>query len=78
MISELLSIVSTFSQVVQVYMSFTNTSVPIPERQLVGFSRESLAKGEDRSVSFDISGEQMSVWMSDSTGWGILTGRYIH
>ena len=41
-------------EVVQVYLSDTEASAPVPIRQLVGFKRVHLEAGETRRVSFTI------------------------
>ena len=41
-------------EVVQVYLSDTEASAPVPIRQLVGFKRVHLEAGETRTVSFTI------------------------
>ena len=48
-------------EVVQVYVSDDEASVPVPIRQLVGFERIHLAPGETKSVSFTITPRQLSV-----------------
>jgi beta-glucosidase len=48
-------------EVVQLYLSDTNASVPVPIRNLVGVERINLKAGEKRSVTFTINPRQMSV-----------------
>ena len=62
------------SQVVQVYVSWSNHSVPVPKLQLVGFKRVRIAAGQTAALMFTIVPEQLRVWMDDTTGWGHLTG----
>jgi beta-glucosidase len=48
-------------EVVQLYVSHSGASVPVPIRSLAGISRVSLKPGERRSVSFTLSPDQLSV-----------------
>ena len=48
-------------EVVQLYLSDVEASVPVPIRQLVGFKRVHLKPGETQTVSFAIAPEAFSV-----------------
>ncbi len=48
-------------EVVQLYVSHTGASVPVPIRSLAGINRVSLKPGESRSVSFTLTPAQLSV-----------------
>lgn len=48
-------------EVVQVYLSDLEASAPVPLRQLVGFAKVHLARGERRRVSFTITPRQMAL-----------------
>ena len=48
-------------EVVQLYLTDVAASWPVPIRTLVGFDRVSLRPGEKRSVTFTITGRQMSL-----------------
>jgi beta-glucosidase len=48
-------------EVVQLYISHVNASVPVPIRALTGISRISLKAGEKRTISFTLAPEQLSV-----------------
>jgi beta-glucosidase len=48
-------------EVVQLYVSHSGASVPVPIRSLAGINRVSLKAGEKRSVSFTLSPDQLSV-----------------
>src|SRR4029453_9546174 len=48
-------------EVVQLYVSHLNASVPVPIRSLAGINRVSLKPGEKRSVSFSVTPDQLSV-----------------
>jgi beta-glucosidase len=48
-------------EVVQLYVSDLESSVPVALRSLAGFQRIALAPGERKTVSFTLSAKQMSV-----------------
>ncbi len=48
-------------EVVQLYLTDSAASVPVPIRTLVGFDRISLRQGEKRSVTFTMTPRQMSL-----------------
>ena len=48
-------------EVVQLYTSHTTASVPVPIRQLQGFTRIHLQPGETKSVTFTVTQSQLSV-----------------
>ncbi|HSM61253.1 MAG TPA: glycoside hydrolase family 3 C-terminal domain-containing protein [Longimicrobiales bacterium] len=52
-------------EVVQVYVTDLEASVPAPVRSLAGFTRVSLAPGERRRVSFTLRGEALSIVEED-------------
>jgi beta-glucosidase len=52
-------------EVVQLYVSNLDASVPVPVRSLAGIKRVSLAAGEKQTVSFVLSPSQMSVIDND-------------
>lgn len=61
-------------QVVQVYLSWTKSSVAVPRWTLVGFERVTLAVNSPVKLNFVITGEQMAVWFDDKTGYSIQPG----
>jgi beta-glucosidase len=52
-------------EVVQLYLSDLEASVPVPIRQLVGFERVHLAPAQVKTISFAIQPEQLSVIADD-------------
>ncbi len=50
------------TQVVQIYMSWTNSSVAVPKIQLVGVQRTLINAGTSKQVTFIIMSQQMAVW----------------
>ncbi|MFP3938227.1 MAG: glycoside hydrolase family 3 C-terminal domain-containing protein [Phycisphaerae bacterium] len=49
-------------EVVQLYVSDVEASVPVPLRHLEGFRRLRLAPGETKTVGFTLTGEQLSAY----------------
>ena len=49
-------------EVVQLYVRLRGTSVAQPVRALKGFQRISLAAGETKKVSFDLSADSFALW----------------
>jgi beta-glucosidase len=57
----------TGNEVVQVYVTDLEASVPVPIRQLVAFRRVRLAGGEMKTLSFAIQPEQLSLIADDGS-----------
>ena len=55
-------------------MSWPDSSLPTPERQLVGFERINLDVAQEDTVMFQITAEQMGVW-DDKLGWVVQPGK---
>ena len=55
-------------------MSWPETSIPVPNMQLVGFERIPLSVGKETKVEFTIEPHNLQVWLDDTTGWGTLKG----
>jgi beta-glucosidase len=62
-------------EVVQLYLSDLETSVPVPLRHLEGFARIHLAPGESRVVSFTLQPRQMAL-VDDAGRWAIEPGAF--
>jgi len=54
-------------EVVQLYVSHEDASVPIPIRSLQGFQRLHLLPGEARTVTFTLEPRQMICWSDEGT-----------
>jgi beta-glucosidase len=52
-------------EVVQLYVSHSGASVPVPIRSLEGFTRISLNPGQKKTVTFTLSPRQLSIVMPD-------------
>lgn len=63
-------------EVVQLYLSDVEASVPVPIRELQGYERIHLAPGEKKTVSFTLTARQMAV--VDNDGKRVLEpGRFV-
>ncbi len=54
-------------EVVQLYLSFPPTDVPVPIRQLAGFRRIHLRAGQKKSVSFELQRRQFAAYDDEGT-----------
>jgi beta-glucosidase len=59
-------------EVVQLYVSFLDSAVARPIKELKGFHRMSLAPGETRTVEFTLAAAQLAWW--DGAGWAVEPG----
>lgn len=64
-------------EVVQIYMSWTNASVPVPKLQLSGFQRQLLKVKVTATFTFVITSEQLAVWISNAEGFRVELGAVI-
>ncbi len=64
-------------EVVQLYVSPKDSSMPLRPIQLKGFSRVSLEAGESKEVTFRVSPRLMSYYDCDSAMWELAPGDYI-
>lgn len=66
-------VLTMFSQVVQIYIEWLDSSLSTPKLQLVFFNRYILTAGQrDLVVPFKIEAHQMAVWMNE--GWVVPNG----
>ena len=63
-----------FAQVIQVYISWVDSKLPAPQRQLVGFQRVTLDPMQTGTYTFTVKGEQMALW-DDKDGFVIQPGK---
>ncbi|ESO88939.1 hypothetical protein LOTGIDRAFT_228908 [Lottia gigantea] len=61
-------------EVVQVYISWVQTTTPAPQRQLVWFDRVSIAANSQVTFNFTITAEQQALWI-DNIGWKVESGK---
>ncbi|KAK7497353.1 hypothetical protein BaRGS_00011397 [Batillaria attramentaria] len=60
-------------EVVQVYIQWTNSTLPAPQLQLAWFTRITMAARQTNlQVPFQIEGQTMALWVNDS--WRIAAG----
>jgi len=63
------------SEVAQLYLTFPEAAGE-PPKQLKGFAKLSLAPGESRLVTFELSGRSRSVWDAGSHVWAEVPGTF--
>ncbi|XP_056413136.1 uncharacterized protein LOC130356112 isoform X2 [Hyla sarda] len=63
----------TGDEVIQVYMSWTNASVPVPRWQLVGVNRVTIPLNGSVKVSFSVLPRQRAVWTNN---WILEPGKF--
>ncbi len=59
-------------EVVQLYVSYPDSKVTRPVKELKGFTRLNLAPGEQRTVRFTLAAGQLTWW--DGAGWAVEPG----
>ena len=64
------------AEVVQLYLSAPETSVPMPPRQLKGFQKVFLRPGQSQRVSFSLDRRALSYWDTDANDWVLQDGTY--
>jgi beta-glucosidase len=62
------------TEVVQLYVSPTDPNSPLKPIRLQGFRRVGLAPGEEKSITFNLSPEQLCSWKDGA--WFIEPGTY--
>lgn len=62
-------------EVIQMYVAHENSTVARPREELKGFQRISLAKGERRTVSFDLAASDLAYWDEMSGSWKVESDR---
>ncbi|ELT96258.1 hypothetical protein CAPTEDRAFT_179825 [Capitella teleta] len=60
--------------VVQAYVSWPKTEIPVPRWQLVAFDRIHIASGKSETVELTIEASLLEVWQNPETGFDILEG----
>ncbi|NXI57390.1 BGLM glucosidase, partial [Chloroceryle aenea] len=60
-------------EVVQLYLRWEQSSVPVPRWQLVAFQRVALPAGQETKLSFQVVAEQRAVWARD---WHLEPGTF--
>ncbi|NWX06747.1 BGLD glucosidase, partial [Caloenas nicobarica] len=60
-------------EVVQLYLRWEQSSVPVPRWQLVAFSRVAVPAGQETKLFFQVTAEQRAVW---AQGWHLEPGAF--
>ncbi|NXR10035.1 BGLM glucosidase, partial [Semnornis frantzii] len=60
-------------EVVQLYLRWEQSSVPVPHWQLVAFRRVAVPAGQETKLSFQVVAEQRAVWAQD---WQLEPGTF--
>jgi beta-glucosidase len=63
-------------EVVQLYLTDTQSSIWMPQKQLAGFQRVSLLPGETKSVSFDLTADDFYFWNETKGEYDIESGLF--
>jgi beta-glucosidase len=64
------------AEVSQVYVSDTSASLPRPPKELKGFSKVFLKKGEEKEINIDLGPAAFSYFNKDKGGWIIEPGKF--
>ena len=64
------------SETVQIYVHEENPCVPRPVRELKGFCKVSIPKGQARTVTVHLPREAFAYYDSDSHGWVVNPGAF--
>ena len=64
------------AEVVQIYVSQKNSKVKRPVKELKGFEKVFLKKGETKTVSFILNKDAFSYWGSESKSWVVDPGEF--
>jgi beta-glucosidase len=64
------------AEVAQVYIAPSNSTVPMPEKQLKGFQKVMLQPGETKSVSIDLDARSFAYYDVDAKTWKITPGNF--
>ncbi|MDR2968794.1 MAG: glycoside hydrolase family 3 C-terminal domain-containing protein [Tannerellaceae bacterium] len=62
-------------EVVQLYVSFPRSKVVRPIKQLKGFQRSMIRKGESETVSFTLTADDLAYWDNDKDSYVIEPGK---
>jgi beta-glucosidase len=63
-------------EVVQLYISHTGSTVPMPVKQLKGFQRIPLLQGETKTVKFDLTSEELYYYNEGASSYLVDPGTY--
>jgi beta-glucosidase len=63
--------------VAQLYVSDPSAKVQRPERELKGFAKVHLTRGQTKNVSIDLDARAFSYWDSVAHKWTIDPGKFV-
>jgi len=63
-------------EVVQFYCTDLESSVKRPSKQLVGFERITIKKGETKTVQIELKKELLNYWNEDNSSWSFEAGEF--
>ena len=66
----------TASEVAQVYVSKVDSKIPRPARELKGYEKVTLGKGESKTVSVTLTPNDFSSYSASSHDWVVTPGEY--
>jgi beta-glucosidase len=64
------------AEVVQLYVTDPQASVPRPDKELKGFAKVSLAPGETKTVSIDLNARSFAYYSPEKHGWRVDPGSF--
>ena len=64
-------------EVVELYVGYKGSKVDRPVKDLKGFTKVSLAPGETKTVSLELSAQDLAYWNSEKSSWEIEEIEYI-
>ncbi len=62
-------------EVVQLYVRYPESKLPRPMKQLRGFQRVEIASGATRTVTFDLTAEDLAYWSPEKHAWVVEPGK---
>jgi beta-glucosidase len=62
-------------EVVQLYVRYPESKVARPRKQLRGFQRVEIASGATRTVTLDLSAEDLAYWSPEKHAWVVEPGK---
>ncbi len=63
-------------EVVQLYISDVESSLKRPQKQLVGFERETLLPNGSEIINFKVNQDQLRFWDDSANDWGFEAGEF--
>lgn len=64
------------SEIIQLYAHHENSSVPVPEKELKGFTKVKLKPGETKNVILELAAENLAFYAADKKKFVVQPGTY--